>query len=188
MSSISEQIINDKNLATVTAQTTSAQTTKTSTSVSSSDFLNLLCMQLQYQDPTNPTDNSEMLAQEAQFVSLEAMENLSSSFAQFSNVYQANSLMGQVVEVSVDDNTVVGTVDYVDFSDKSGASISVGGNMYPLSSVTKVFPESSFTPDNDNSVLDSIQDALGKIANNISNIANKVLGNNEQNNDDIQEQ
>ena len=33
-------------------------------------FLNLLVTQLQHQDPTNPMDNSDMLAQMAQFTSL----------------------------------------------------------------------------------------------------------------------
>ena len=34
------------------------------------DFLKLLTAQLQHQDPTNPMDNSDMLAQMAQFTSL----------------------------------------------------------------------------------------------------------------------
>ncbi len=51
------------------------------------DFLNLLVMQLQYQDPLEPMDNTEFLAQLAQFSALEgnmniekAINNLDSSF------------------------------------------------------------------------------------------------------------
>ncbi len=39
------------------------------------DFLNLLAVQLQHQDPMNPIDNTEFIAQLAQFSALEAAEN-----------------------------------------------------------------------------------------------------------------
>ena len=138
-SSVSSQIIQNSN---ITAQTRANQTsaeTKSNSSVSSQDFLYLLTQQLQYQDPMNPMDNSEMLAQEAQFATLEQMEALTSSFSQFSNVYQANSLLGQCVRVEVDGQGYVGIVEGVDFSDSSGASVFVGERYYPLSSITNVY-------------------------------------------------
>ena len=138
-SSVSSQIIQNSN---ITAQTRASQTsaeTKSNSSVSSQDFLYLLTQQLQYQDPMNPMDNSEMLAQEAQFATLEQMEALTSTFTQFSNVYQANSLLGQCVRVEVDGQGYVGIVEGVDFSDSSGASVFVGERYYPLSSITNVY-------------------------------------------------
>ncbi len=39
-------------------------------------FLQLLCTQLQYQDPLQPTDNTQFVAQLAQFSSLEGITNL----------------------------------------------------------------------------------------------------------------
>lgn len=39
------------------------------------DFLNLLATQLQHQDPMNPVDNTEFIAQLAQFTALETAEN-----------------------------------------------------------------------------------------------------------------
>ncbi|MDO9573689.1 MAG: flagellar hook capping FlgD N-terminal domain-containing protein [Candidatus Contubernalis sp.] len=39
-------------------------------------FLQLLVTQLRYQDPLNPQDNSEFMAQMAQFTSLEQLQNL----------------------------------------------------------------------------------------------------------------
>ena len=138
-SSVSSQIIQNSN---ITAQTRANQTsaeTKSNSSVSSQDFLYLLTQQLQYQDPMNPMDNSEMLAQEAQFATLQQMEALTSTFTQFSNVYQANSLLGQCVRVEVDGQGYVGIVEGVDFSDSSGASVFVGERYYPLSSITNVY-------------------------------------------------
>ena len=39
-------------------------------------FINLLVTQMKYQDPLEPMDNSEMLAQLAQFTALEQMLNV----------------------------------------------------------------------------------------------------------------
>lgn len=39
-------------------------------------FINLLVTQMKYQDPLDPVDNSEMLAQLAQFTALEQMMNV----------------------------------------------------------------------------------------------------------------
>jgi flagellar basal-body rod modification protein FlgD len=54
------------------ASTTPATTSGTSgyASLGQSDFLKLMTVQLQYQDPFDPVDNKEMLAQMAQFSSL----------------------------------------------------------------------------------------------------------------------
>lgn len=46
------------------------------------DFLKLLITQMQNQDPLSPMDNSQFLAQMAQFSSLEQMQNLNASFDQ----------------------------------------------------------------------------------------------------------
>ena len=172
MSTISEQITTNRNYNTMAkaAQQQAAGATS-STSIKSQDFLNLLTMQLQYQDPTNPMDNSQMLAQEAQFASLESMEQLTSSFTNFSSIYQANSLMGQKVEVKVDGATKTGTVDYVDFSDSNGASVNIGGTNYPLSSVTKVYGATSSTSDEDKSLF---KNAISSIANNIGYLTQKA--------------
>ena len=140
MASVSEQIIANTNYSQLTsASTKSASESKSSTSINSQAFLRLLTEQLKYQDPMNPMDNSEMLAQEAQFATLEQMEALTSTFSSFSNVYQANSLLGQCVRVEVDGQGYVGIVEGVDFSDSSGASVFVGDKYYPLSSITNVY-------------------------------------------------
>jgi len=73
----------------------------------------LLVTQLQYQDPLNPTDDKQFIAQMAQFSSLEQMQNLNSN----SSKMLAYSLMNKVVQAEVSDEatgdteTVTGTVD-----------------------------------------------------------------------------
>ncbi len=177
MSSVHDQLVADSNYSAIARynkqQAEAAATGVKSNSVKSQDFLNLLTMQLQYQDPTNPMDNSDMLAQEAQFTTLEQMENLASSFTKFASAYQANAFLGQTVEVEVDGKTTTGKVDYVDFSDSSGASLSIGGRSYPISSVTKMYPADTSQNEEDKSF---IKEALSYIGNNIGTLTNVILG------------
>ena len=176
-SSVHSQLVNESNYSAIARQQqkqaeAAINGTASSSNIKSNDFLQLLTMQLQYQDPTNPMDNSEMLAQEAQFTTLEQMENIATSFAQFSNAYQANSFLGQTVEVEVDGKTTKGKVDYVDFTDASGASLSIGGKNFPISSVTKVYPQESEQDAEDKTFA---KEALSYIAGNIGAIADKFL-------------
>jgi len=178
MASVHDQIITNQNNNTITKAQQDRQNgvKESSNSVSSQDFLQLMTMQLQYQDPMNPMDNSEMLAQEAQFSTLEQMENLTSSFTKFSNVYQANSFLGQTVEVTVDGKTTKGKVDFVDYSDSKGASVNIGGKNYPLSSVGKVYPTDSTikTEDGEIDTKNFFASAIDTIAGNIGYLAQKA--------------
>ena len=95
--------------------------TKEKSSNSSLDkdaFLQLLVTQMQYQDPLEPTSNTEYMAQLAQFSSVEELQNLSSTFS----TGQAMNLTGQYVILNVPDSTgeikqVSGLVDYVTVTD-----------------------------------------------------------------------
>lgn len=90
-------------------------------------FLQLLVTQMQYQDPLNPSSDTEFISQLASFSSLEQMQNLNSTFSQA----QAFTLIGQEVQVSADNKEgyVQGTVDYVTVS--NGTSyFSIDGTLY----------------------------------------------------------
>ena len=50
-----------------------------SQSLGQSDFIRLLTTQLAQQDPTDPVDNKEMIAQMAQFSSLSGIEQINST-------------------------------------------------------------------------------------------------------------
>ncbi|MTI58786.1 MAG: flagellar hook capping protein [Firmicutes bacterium] len=89
-------------------------------------FFELLTTQLQYQDPLNPMDNTQFIAQMAQFSSLEQMENMNANMTQFLRIQglsEGASLIGKTVETIDPESgeTIKGEVVKVTFED---------GNMY----------------------------------------------------------
>ncbi|CEK17878.1 flagellar hook capping protein [Chthonomonas calidirosea] len=68
--------------------------------VSEQDFLQMLTTQLSNQDPTQPVDENQMLAQLAQFSTVEGVNNLLNSQTQ----QQAISLLGHTVQALVSTN------------------------------------------------------------------------------------
>lgn len=50
-----------------------------SQSLGQADFIRLMTTQMKMQDPTDPVDNKEMIAQMAQFSSLSGIENINST-------------------------------------------------------------------------------------------------------------
>lgn len=81
------------------------------------DFLALLTNQMKNQDPMNPTDNTQMMAQLAQFSSLEQMQNLNQSF----EAYRGIGMIGKLVQ-GVDHTT------NTDFSGQVVAAHTQNGN------------------------------------------------------------
>ncbi len=112
-------------------------------------FLKLMLEQLKYQDPLNPMDNQEFLAQQAQFTQLNEMQKMNTQMASNDTVQQCISLIGKEVElINPDDpeSTIKGVVTEATF-DSNGSSIKVNGKNYPLGLVTSVrTPGASETP------------------------------------------
>jgi flagellar basal-body rod modification protein FlgD len=143
-------------VATTKAATTAkaADTTSTSTATSAVSeeldrdaFLQLLVTQMQNQDPLSPTDNSEMIAELAQFSSLEQMNNLNESFTSLStdidrlNFISAGSLLGRTVSgTDVNGTLQEGAVDqiYVDTAGGTGVYVVVNGQAVSLTNVQQI--------------------------------------------------
>src|SRR6266700_7792333 len=65
------------------------------------DFLKLLLAQMQNQDPMKPMDDSQMIAQMAQFSALEATQSLQQTLQTSSNnqtIAQAAALIGKYIQ------------------------------------------------------------------------------------------
>lgn len=128
-----------------TSTSSSSSTRSTGSDLDENAFLELLVCQLQNQDPLNPTDNSEMIAQLAQFSSLEQMTNLNTSFETLSgNVDQlsfvsANALIGQTVTGSdANGDAYSGEVTQVVMDSTNGVCVVVDNTLIPLSSIEQV--------------------------------------------------
>ena len=74
-------------------------------SVGLDDFLNIFLTQLNYQDPLEPVDNREFLAQLAQFSSVELANRTNettSAILDVSNLSQSIGLLGRTVNVQLE--------------------------------------------------------------------------------------
>lgn len=104
-------------------------------------FLQLLVAQLQYQDPTNPTDTSTFMNQTAMLSQVQTMTSMQTTLTSLANAQQAESatsLIGKQVTY-LDDNGmrvsgVVGSANLL----SSGATLQVGSATIPLASVVAV--------------------------------------------------
>jgi len=87
-------------------------------------FFKLLITQLKYQDPLTPMENTEFIAQMAQFSSLEQMANMNANLSQFLRIQalsEGASLIGRNVEtVDADTGEIIrGEVVRVSFEEGS---------------------------------------------------------------------
>ena len=125
------------NSTTVAENSIEAQKNKTKGSGSTLDkdaFLQLLVAQMKYQDPMEPTSNTEYISQYATFSEVEQMTNMSATM----ELSRATGLVGQTVSVSEDGEVVdTGVVDYVTYENNK-AMVWLNGNHYELDAVTQV--------------------------------------------------
>jgi len=103
------------------------------------EFLQLLVAEMRYQDPLEPTSNTEYIAQLATFSQVEQLQNLSNTYTST----QAFSMVGQTVTVSSENETTgkitttEGVVDFVSIKDGK-AYLSIDGNLYSAEDISKV--------------------------------------------------
>lgn len=76
--------------------TTSTNTTEDKTSLSNDDFMTLLLVELQNQDPTDPTDTESILTQTSQLASLESSDNTNAALEDLSASLAASSDFGAI--------------------------------------------------------------------------------------------
>lgn len=102
-------------------------------------FLQLLVAQMKYQDPLEPTDNTEYISQLATFSELEEMQNLNAGYS----LQRASGLVGQDVICKVTNastgNTeyVTGKVDYVVYENNK-AYLSINESLYSVDDLYEV--------------------------------------------------
>lgn len=138
------------NATNATAQMQAAQPRTTgaaSANMDSQDFLMLMMKQLQSQDPMSPVDNSQFIAQEAQFTQLSTTQEMNKNISMNNSIMQTLSLVGKEVTITNPDDTaktITGVVSEAKFT-QDGAAIVVNKKEYPISLVQSVREASSNT-------------------------------------------
>lgn len=114
------------------------------TTIDKDAFLQLLTVQLQYQDPTDPLDTNQMTAQMTNFAILSQLQEIHTNLANFFDAqiqFAAIGMLGK--ELSVKDsegNTIQGTVQSLRFSSE-GPMVKVDGVEYALSQIQEISKE-----------------------------------------------
>jgi len=99
------------------------------------DFLKLLTMQMQNQDPMNPQTNTDFVAQMAQFTTLEQSRSMTNSLQSIQarqDVQTAVQLLGKPVQLS---DGRMGLVEKVTLDSTGAPTLQVGSNTYKLNQV-----------------------------------------------------
>jgi flagellar basal-body rod modification protein FlgD len=115
---------------------------RTDNGLGENDFLQLMMMQLQNQDPLNPSDPTQYLSELANFSTLEQETNIASSSATTASEQSTAAALGLLGHtVSYTDSsgaTQSGAVTKIDFT-SSGPTLTIGGQTgITLGAITEV--------------------------------------------------
>ena len=139
-----QRVENGEFVSSAAADSVASAAKKSANGKSSLDkdaFLQLLVAQMKYQDPLEPTSNTEYISQFATFSELEQMQNMSNAM----DLFRASSLVGQTVLMKVTTEagyttTIQGNVDYVVY-ENGKAYLSIGGELYSMDDLDTVADE-----------------------------------------------
>jgi len=110
------------------------------------EFLDLLIAELQNQDPLNPLDNKEMIAQISEIRQVGATDKLTKTLDSVllgQGLSNASSLLGKTIKGLTDDaKQVSGTVDRVTVTD-GVPKLHIGEDTVDLSNISEIVPHAA---------------------------------------------
>ena len=89
--SVVAQVVDGKIVETSSQESLKNEKASKGSTMDKEAFLQLLVAQMKYQDPLEPTSNTETVSQYAQFAQVESIQNMSSTM----ELQRASSLVGQ---------------------------------------------------------------------------------------------
>lgn len=146
---------------TASGNSPSSTKTRSGNTLDKDAFLQLLVAQMKYQDPLEPTSNTEYISQLATFSSLEEMQNLNKAMTNL----QGTNLVGKQVVLKVTSeatgstNYVSGYVDYVTI-ENGKTFLVVEGTPYNIEDLESVVDEAYLEAI---SLAESFKDAVSKL-------------------------
>ena len=132
------QIVDGKIVESTTQESLKNSKKASGNTLDKEAFLQLLVAQMKYQDPMEPTSNTESVSQYAQFAQVETMQNMSANM----DLQRATSLVGQEVHIkttgaSGETTLLTGRVDYVIYENGTPYLV-VNEGMYSLDNLYTV--------------------------------------------------
>ncbi len=128
-------------LSTIQTMTTEATSAVSPTSyLTQDDFLELLTVQLENQDPLNPVSDTDFIAQMAQFSALQISTETNNTLVDLASTVSAQgtvSYIGKRVTVDSADGYITGDVTEVGVSDDQ-PYVTINGTNYNASSIISV--------------------------------------------------
>lgn len=124
---------------------TKTTTTKSGNTMDKDSFLQLLVAQMQYQDPLEPTSNTEYVSQYAQFSQVESLQSMSTNM----DLQRASALVGNNVYVKStnaagETKYTYGKVDYVTY-ESGKAYMYINENRYALEDLETIVDSEYYT-------------------------------------------
>lgn len=121
---------------------------RTAQQLGKDDFLKLLITQLTYQDPTQPVQDQQFIAQMAQFSSLEQMQNMSTALNRMAE-RQGHSLVGRFVvgRDFVSGEQISGVVQAFFYDESGSPFLKVGGRAVRNEDLLLIGDPSMFRPE-----------------------------------------
>lgn len=165
-------IIKDGELVESISQSSVKEASSTPAGYDKDAFLQLLVAQMKYQDPLEPTSNTEYISQYATFSQVEQLQNMASSM----DLSRASSYVGQTVEISTTDSKgeaqiLQGVVDFVKYENNK-AYVSISGELYPAENITAVIDQTYST-------AAGLAESFAKAVNELPTLANLTLADEE---------
>ncbi|KHD86575.1 flagellar hook assembly protein FlgD [Bacillus ginsengihumi] len=135
------------------AQNASNTTRETGSTLGKDDFLKLLMTQLENQDPTNPMDDTQFIAQMAQFSSLEQMTNMTDQMQKLQQITYSQFVGKDVSWQKSTDNdsnatdqsaSGTGKISSVSFNDDGSVSFTLqDGTVLSSDDISKITDDST---------------------------------------------
>ncbi len=123
--------------------TSSAPVRAAKKNLDSNDFMKLLAVQFQQQDPMKPMEDTAFIAQMAQFTSLEQSGAMTKEIARLradQQLLMGNSYIGRTITVEdFDGKPLTGLVTSLE-NTEVGALLNIAGKSFPLSAVRRIEP------------------------------------------------
>jgi len=144
----------------VTDQLTNNKKEETKNNFDKDMFLQLLVAEMKYQDPLEPTTNTEYVSELANFSQIEATQNVQSKMDEMT----ASSYVGKYVIINTTDSQgnqqyVSGKVDFLEKKD-DGYYVSVNDGLYNIDKIETVADERYYTA---MLTTKSFEDAVAKL-------------------------